>query len=107
MDILEDLWDELWIISKERRTVTYSELQRRMSQRGYVFRSHFLKPYLIKMTRQCIENEVPMLTSLVTQNTKGIPHDYYFIAQRTCREKNTEELHTWRLECEAVWHEWK
>lgn len=107
LDMLEELWDELWIISKEQRTVTYSELQDRMYQRGYVFRSFFLKPYLIKVTQQCIENSVPILTSLVVQDTNRIPHDYYFIAQRACRETNKDDFHTWRVECESVWTEWK
>ncbi len=78
-----------------------------MYQRGYGLQSYFLKPYLKQVTRQCIENEVPILTSLVVQNTTGVPENYYFIAQRTCHDGIEEDMQTWKLECEAVWREWK
>lgn len=105
LDMLEDMWDELWIISQARRTITYSELRNRMYQRGYVFRSFFLKPYLIKMTSQCIENNVPILSSLVVQDSKEIPHDFYFTALRKYRG-TANDSHAWQKECEAVWGEW-
>lgn len=106
MHLLDDVWNVLWIISEEKRTITCSELRTRLYKRGYILRSHFLTPTLVKISKRCIENRVPMLTALVVDDHKGTPSESYFSIQRANRDSGLDDIRTWEAECKAVWREW-
>lgn len=106
MGLIEEIWDELWIVSKKRETITYSELCKRLNEKGIKMSSRFLTPHLTKISEKCIDNGKPIFAALVVREDKRIPGDGYFALQKIHRSSNLSDVDTWKKECEDVWSEW-
>lgn len=106
MGLLEDLWEELWMVSSQRKVITYFELRTKLFNRGYHIRSNFLGPYLLKIASDCTDNGIPIITALVVHEKKGIPNESYFIFQRLHRLPSVNDLQIWESERDAVWKVW-